>query len=123
MIQVSTNGYISLEDPPKYETLPNFPLPDSDMMIVAPFAAHIDTTRGRVSCTSFLESYRYDSQLDDVSDFIESNYDDSFTGGRMMVAEWYNVPKYGGSTVSCVFGCTLTWELILNLHWLQQLCL
>ena len=100
-MQVSTNGYISMEDPPEYSTLPPFPLADSDM-VVAPFAAHINTsTTGSVLYTNFLRSYEYGSQLISITDFIQSHTgDEFFYGSRMMVAEWNNVPLYSGSSVS-----------------------
>ena len=99
--QVSTNGYISMDDTPQYGTLPDFPVADTDV-IVAPFADHINTARtGSVLYTDFLQSYNYYSQFNDIKNFIRSHTgDDFFYGDRMMVAEWKNVPLYGASAVS-----------------------
>ena len=71
-------------------------------MIVAPFAADIDTsTTGYVTYTSFSAFPLFDDQMDDVASFIEShNGDDFFSPSRMMVAEWNGVPMSGGFTVS-----------------------
>lgn len=100
-MQVSTNGYISMENTPQYDTLPDFPLSAADK-IVAPFADHIDTSAGgSVRYTDFLQSYDYDSLIDDVSDFIQAHTGDKyFYGARMMVAEWNNVPQFDGYSVS-----------------------
>jgi hypothetical protein len=105
-IYVSTNGYISMEDTPQYDTLPNFPVADTDV-IVAPFADHINTAlTGSVLYTDFLESYDYYSQFNDITNFIQSHTgDDFFYGDRMMVAEWKNVPLYGASAVSFSLAC------------------
>ena len=54
IMQVSTNGYFSMGEFPKFNDVPNFPLPDNGM-IVAPFGADIDTTiTGSVLYTSNL---------------------------------------------------------------------
>ena len=100
-MQVSTNGYISMENTPQYDSLPDFPLSAVDK-IVAPFADHIDTSAGgSVRYTDFLQSYDYNSLIDDVNDFIQAHTSDTFFyGARMMVAEWNNVRQFGGHTVS-----------------------
>lgn len=100
-MQVSTNGYISMESTPQYDTLPDFPLSAADK-IVAPFADYIDTSAGGyVHYTDFLQSYSYNSQIDGISDFIQTHTtDEFFYGDRMMVAEWNNVRQFSGHTVS-----------------------
>ena len=101
MMQVSTNGYISLSDPPLPDPLPNFPL--SFSYVVAPFANNIDTTSsGSVIYTDFMAFPSGDPQMVRVEDFIVAHTNlKHFKGTQMMVAEWNNVPLHGGSTVSC----------------------
>ena len=80
---------------PQYSSLGNFPGPSS-YSVVAPFAADIDITRtGSVKYTQFTTSDS--SQINRVSSFIRFQTGDSFSGTRMMVAEWNVV----GSFVSC----------------------
>ena len=83
---------------PRYSSLNDIPGPSS-YSVVAPFAADMDTTsRGSVEYTQFTTS---DYEINTVSSFIQYKTDDSFIGTRMMVAEWNDIPKYQGSTVSC----------------------
>ena len=83
---------------PQYSSLDNFP-GSSSYSVVAPFAADIDTTsRGSVKYTQFTTSDF--TQMFRVSSFIRSQTSSSFSGTRMMVAEWNGVPKYEGSIVS-----------------------
>ena len=82
----------------KQQSTPLFIPGPSSNLLVAPFAADIDTTRrGSVKYTQFTTS---DSQMNTVSSFIRSETGNSFYGTRMMVAEWNGVPKYQGSIVS-----------------------
>ena len=97
-MQVSTNGYFSMGQIPKFNSVPNFPLPDNGM-IVAPFGADIDTSiTGSVRYTSYFgifESMRY------VSDFIRANtLHNFFLAKNMIAAEWDYVATKGGSRVS-----------------------
>ena len=85
----------------KFNSIPNFPLPDNGM-IVAPFGADIDTTiTGSVLCTSqfrILDSYNI---MWDVEHFIRANtLDDYFFATNMIVAQWDYVAPKGGSPVS-----------------------
>ena len=100
LLQISTNGYFSMDEPPPYETLPNFPLPNSSS-IVAPFAADIDTTlAGSVRYTDF--SSAYNSHIIAVTSFVNAEIDNEyvFSAASMMVVEWNTVPKDSQSTVS-----------------------
>ena len=55
-------------------------------------------TQPSVKYTNFTTSDS--SQMNTVSSFIRSETGNSFSGTRMMVAEWNGVPKFGGSIVS-----------------------
>lgn len=98
-MQVSTNGYFSLGKAPSVASLENFS-GSTSYSVIAPFAADIVTTKnaGVVRFTQFTNT---DSQMNTVSTFIQSQTDShDFEGSEMMVAEWYRVHLYGGSTVS-----------------------
>lgn len=81
-------------------------VPDSDSPdipdtndIVAPYAADIDPSiAGTVRYTQFSSSSS--SQISTVSRFIRSQLSNSFYGTEMMVAQWYGVAEYSGSSVS-----------------------
>ena len=99
-VQVSINGYFSMGERPQYSSLDNFS-GSSSYSVVAPFAADMDTTgTGSVKYTQFTTSDS--SQMSRVSTFIRFKTGNSFSGTRMMVAEWNGVPKYEGSVVSSV---------------------
>ena len=88
---------------PQYSTPGDIP-GSSSYSVVAPFAADIDTSRtGSVKYTQFTTSDY--TQMSRVSSFIQSQTGNSFSGTRMMVAEWNGVPKYQRSTVSYVSTC------------------
>ena len=92
-----------MDESPHYETLPNFPLPNS-YSIVAPFAADIDTTyTGSVQYTDFTSDYN--SYIIAVTSFINSEIDNEyiFSAASMMVVEWNTVPKHSQSSVSIFF--------------------
>ena len=73
---------------PNYYPLDDIPGPSSYSL--APFAADIDTNvTGSVKYTQFI-MYAF-TQMNTVSSFIRSKTGNSFSGTRMMVAEWYNV--------------------------------
>lgn len=102
LMQVSTNGYISMENEPSNTKFENFPLPDA-YKIVAPFAHSIDLSiGGSVTYTDFSEFTFIHSQLNDVSEFVEERiaYLSFFLWKRMMVVQWNNVSQSGGSSVS-----------------------
>ena len=66
--------------------------------IVAPYGYDINPrVAGTVKYTNFIHDAR---QLNAVSSFIRSHGQSSFTGTRMMVAEWNGVSQYGGRSVS-----------------------
>ena len=98
ILQILTNGYLSMGGNLPYDTLPNFSLPNSDS-IVAPFAADIDTTQaGSVKYTNFTSSHSQD--LDTVTSFINSQANSfDFSGSDMRVVEWEAVPQYFVSSV------------------------
>lgn len=101
-MQVSTNGYISMENKPNNSKLKPFPLSDA-YKIVAPFAKSIDLSiGGNITYTGFSDFTFKRSQLNDVSEFIEERiaYLSLFFWKRMMVVEWNNVSESGGSSVS-----------------------
>ena len=79
---------------PQYEELPNLPTQDpNDNMVVAPFAADIDTTNaGSVIYTRFPIIDK--AQLNSVNSFIHSQTNAyGFSGDRLLVAEWNRVSK------------------------------
>ena len=82
---------------PQLITVPNFPIPN-DQMIVAPFAADIDTSGiGRVRY-AYIDDF---FSVLDISTFVRSNtFDDFYSGDSMLVVEWENVTRDGASTVS-----------------------
>ena len=87
-------------DKPGYSTLPKTN-GTSPLSVVAPYAADINTIyNGTVQYTDF-ETYSPDgSEMKNVSDFIQSQTGDSFSGTRMMVAEWREVPQNKKEPVS-----------------------
>ena len=87
-------------DKPGYSTLPKTN-GTSLLSVVAPYAADIKTTyNGAVQYTDF-ETYSPDgSEMRNVSDYIQSQTGDSFSGTRMMVAEWREVPQNNQEPVS-----------------------
>ena len=81
---------------PTYDSLPNFPT-YGDHKIVAPFADDINTySTGTVKYTDFSVFDTYSTAMNNVSSFIQSQFPDNqyFSGTRMMVTEWLNVPEY-----------------------------
>ena len=96
------DGYFSLGSIPPSPTLYTFSTSRS-YSVVAPFAASISTTQtGSVRYNTFTTG---DTNINTVSSYIRSQLGGSFSGTWMIVADWYYVPQYGGSTVSV---CTPT---------------
>ena len=95
-MQVSTNGYFSMDKPPENTTLHNIPGPDT-YSVVAPFAADIDTSKtGTVKYTKVTFDY---TEMSVVSAFIRDETGDFFFGSKMIAAEWDHVPMKKGSSV------------------------
>ena len=91
------DGYISLGSTPPSSTLDTFS-PFSSYSVVAPFAASISTAyTGSVRYNTFTTG---DTNINTVNSYIRSELGGSFNGTWMIVADWYNVPQYGGSSVS-----------------------
>ena len=86
---------------PSYDDLPNFPLGSSDR-IVAPFAAHVDTSYSSSASVRYADLTLDVSQKDRVHRFIRGvTKNEYFYGDSMIVAEWYLVPEHNsGDTVS-----------------------
>ena len=98
------DGYFSLGSTPPSSTLLPFS-PSSSYSVVAPFAASISTvSAGSVRYNTFTTG---DTNINTVSSHIRSELGGSFSGTWMIVADWYNVPQYGGSSVSV---CTRTFR-------------
>ena len=117
--QVSENGYLSIGEAPTYPgALPDFPF--SGNKIVAPFAASIDTLSygtGIIKYTDFSTFDRYGFAMTDVSSFIQSMFpnDQYFSGTRMMVAEWLNVPLSSRSVSSVLYsGTSIQWTVTIG---------
>ena len=71
----------------------NSPTIPETTSIVAPYAADINPTlSGRVMYTKFISPSDY--LMRTVSNFIEDQTGDNFTGTYMMLAEWRNVIRY-----------------------------
>ena len=98
------NGFISMGTIPS-SSPPTIP---GSINVVSPYGADIDTgIAGAVRYTRFLTSH---PEMRNVSEFISTKMGVSFTGTRMMVAEWDGVAKSGGSSVSSVTVYTVaTW--------------
>ena len=99
-VQVSNNGYFSFEDEPFFT--PNR-IPRSRYgHIVAPYAADVDTTYGGTVLFCDFDAYTSSgaAMTYNVNDFIRSQTGDSFSGTRIMVAEWREVPQWNQTTVS-----------------------
>ena len=100
IIQVSINGYFSLGDAP--DITPE-KIPSSTNYIVAPFAANVDITyTGSVLYTDFNAYSSSSSAMNNVNAFIQSRsyWYERFSGDRMMVAEWRQVPQRNQNSVS-----------------------
>ena len=95
-MQVSSNGYISMGERPRSNSL-NLPGSDS---VVAPFAADIYAgISATVQYTSFAR-YPRGEVLREVSAFIASETGESFEGKKMMLASWIKVSKHESDFVS-----------------------
>ena len=91
------NGFISMGSRPS-SSPPTIP---GSSNVVSPYGADIETrTVGTIRYTGFLTSH---PEMRNVSDFINTKIGGSFTGTRMMVAEWDHVAKYGSRSVSLFF--------------------
>ncbi len=94
--QVITNGYLSFGQS-YISFIPGiFPQGSGTNFLVAPFFADIDigvtgTIRYEVHTSTSSSGF-----LADVSNFIRSETGSQFTGQWMLLAEWYNVPPFGG---------------------------
>ena len=90
------NGFISMRTRPS-RSPPTIP---GSINVVSPYGADIDTgIAGVFRYTAFVTSH---PEMSNVSEFISTEMGVSFTGTRMMVAEWDGVAKSGGSSVSSV---------------------
>ena len=110
-VQVSNNGYFSFGGKPG--NTPNSIPTSHSGYVVAPYTAHIEDTT-HAGTVQFADLHNYvssGSAMGNVSDFIQSQTGDSFSGTRMMVAEWCEVPQKNQSTVSYVV--TLTTQIII----------
>ena len=66
--------------------------------VVVPYGADLDPSEGgTVRYTGFITDY---TRLNTASSFIRSQSGSSFSGTRMMIAQWNNVPRFSGSFVS-----------------------
>ena len=85
------------QDPPSTGiALPT--IPGDINNIVAPYAADIDPSRGgSVKFTGFIST---GNEINVINRLIQSQTHSSFSGRRMLIAEWRNVPKRGGNQVS-----------------------
>lgn len=108
--QVSTNGYFSLGAVPPYDELPDFPFDNNNYMVVAPFAADIDTSYGgSVNYTTRSSSM----DLSNLNEFIRNKSGNThFTGSIVIAAEWEEVTKYR-SHVSVLFTLTVCVAMFL----------
>ena len=97
-MQVSSDGYISMGERPRFNSANSLNLPGSDN-VVAPFGADTNTViSGTVQYTSFAR-YPRGEVLRDVSAFIASETGESFEGKKMMLASWRKVSEHEGDSV------------------------
>ena len=93
-MQVSSNGLIAMGTLTD-QTSSNIPNANN---VVVPYGTDIDPTQGgTVRYTQFGST---STHINTVSLFIQSQITRYFYGSRMMIVEWYGVPKYGESDVS-----------------------
>ena len=72
-------------------------IPTDGYSLVAPFYANTDmTTTGTVHYQTFSGD---EEQTNMISSFITSTQGASFDGSWMLVADWFYLPEFGGSTV------------------------
>ena len=92
--QINTNGIISVNQP-FLEYIPQL-FPYQSQYLVAPFWADVDISGG-VGNISY-EVYSTGSPaLDTVNTIISDEENINFIGHWMIVAEWDEVPAFGGS--------------------------
>ena len=109
-LQVNSNGFISVYPAKNYR--PGLIRDNNESPIIAPYSARTDTRlSGSVRFTQFTSYDRL--QMTIVSEFIRSHTNHTFSGTRMMVVEWRDVAKYGGSAVSLLM-CNNKYRLAAN---------
>ena len=97
-VQVNSNGYLSFGRSVTSSTPYLFPKSEDYTYMVAPFWTNQDTRlEGEVSFEAHNAS-RSDQLLRQVSNYINNNIENSFSGTWMVVAEWNGVPKDNATT-------------------------
>ncbi len=94
-----TNGYFSFTDPPFTSCCPHlFSSSDGATYTVAPFWSDIDTRAlGKVSYR-VITNANSETTVAKVSDFVNRRMNTTFSGAWMVVAEWYEVPKFNSKS-------------------------
>ena len=95
---MTTNGYFSIGATPRHAELFSFPS-SYGFLVVAPFAN--DATISNTGYVRYSESFT-NSELNEVSEFIHSETEISFSGTWMLVAEWNGVPLDSETSVNMV---------------------
>ena len=109
------NGFISMGETPS-RSPPTIP---GSSNVVSPYGANIDTkTAGRIIYTPFFTIH---PEMSNISDIISAKMGVSFTGTRMMLAEWTGVAKSGGSSVSFVLFTSLYMTTLAQLSCLSAI--
>ena len=100
MVQVGTNGIVSLGEPFYFSASSNFPTANyfiHSANVTAPFWSDVDTRlAGSVSYETHQRGFNAESnaKLERVSGFISARQNISFTASWMLVAHWDKVHPY-----------------------------
>lgn len=103
LVQVGTNGYLSFDK--VFTDYVTFEFPgDGHVTLVAPFFSDIDISKGIGSITYEVHTPKYSETLfSDINAVINDQMKTNFTGSWLIVAEWKNVPEFGGSIYTVRF--------------------
>lgn len=96
-MQVGTNGYLSFDK--VFTDYVTFEFPgDGHVTLVAPFFTDIDISKGTGSITYEVHTPKNSEALfSGINAVINDQMKTNFTGSWLIVAEWKNVPEFGGS--------------------------
>ena len=97
VLQVNTNGLLSLKESFVSADPHHFPL--ADVYLIAPFWSDVDIEAGTGKIYYEVHSSATGgTPLQDISKFISSEEDVVFEAEWMLVAEWEKVSQFGGKT-------------------------
>ena len=93
--QVSTNGILSFGQAFTFHYPEHFPGSSSSSYLVAPFWADNDITNGQGQVSYEVHDIPTEG-MEWVGTFVSQQEQTSFSPSWMMVAEWKEVPQFGG---------------------------